>query len=341
MTEVPGDEQRVADPRPARQGDAAPVVATATGARVALLLRLQRGGDCGQLGLTESKVKDATHEAVTKLGRLLGSREGGAASELARRPATDPDRRDARRRGQRREAPHPTATAAAPGDRARRGGSGRHRTGRRHCDRGVHRRHRGSGTRRCHRRRRAVGVRGGGRRYRCGGDVGDRPRGPRRRGGCRHRGDAAAATEPAGRPTAAVGGPPCGGTSGWPARRRWGSATTGPPEIVASRQITLVPAQVWEQPASGPECGPTTVAVTYTPQDRCCWRTRSWSGPARSAWTSRRWRSSTTSPRRRSARSRLIPSAPESSHEPLSVIVVATGTDGTVAVLRPAGLSSR
>jgi DNA-directed RNA polymerase specialized sigma24 family protein len=26
-----------------------------------------------RMGLTESKVKDATHEAVTKLGRLLGS----------------------------------------------------------------------------------------------------------------------------------------------------------------------------------------------------------------------------------------------------------------------------
>ena len=33
----------------------------------------------GRLGLTESKVKDATHEAVTKLGRLLRSEKASSA----------------------------------------------------------------------------------------------------------------------------------------------------------------------------------------------------------------------------------------------------------------------
>ena len=33
----------------------------------------------GRLGLTESKVKDATHEAMTKLGRLLKSERASAA----------------------------------------------------------------------------------------------------------------------------------------------------------------------------------------------------------------------------------------------------------------------
>ena len=159
-------------------------------------------------------------------------------------------------------------------------------------------------------------------------------------------GTAAAATEPAGTEpaeTAAVAedttpiaptGTEAAGTE--PAGTEVGVATTGPPEIVASRQITLVPAQVWEQPASGPECGPTTVAVTYTPQDRALANAVVvWAGSF----------GIDQSPMEivdNIATATIGPFPPhtvgtEVVAEPLSVIVVAIGTDGTVAVLQPAG----
>jgi RNA polymerase sigma-70 factor (ECF subfamily) len=71
VAEIPGDEQRVAD---------ADELAHALGrlsARQQQVLVWRYYFDqsvqetAGRLGLTESKVKDATHEAVTKLGRLL------------------------------------------------------------------------------------------------------------------------------------------------------------------------------------------------------------------------------------------------------------------------------
>ena len=55
---------------------------------MALLLRPQRAGDGGAVGVDQSKVKDATHEAVSKLGRLLHAR-GGRHERLARRPSAD------------------------------------------------------------------------------------------------------------------------------------------------------------------------------------------------------------------------------------------------------------
>jgi RNA polymerase sigma factor (sigma-70 family) len=75
MTEVPGDEQRVAD----RDHLARAMRRLSSRQQQVLMWRYYFDysveDTAQQLGLTESKVKDATHEAVTKLGRLLGSRK--------------------------------------------------------------------------------------------------------------------------------------------------------------------------------------------------------------------------------------------------------------------------
>ena len=75
MTEVPGDEQRVAD----RDHLARAMRRLSSRQQQVLVWRYYFDysveDTAQQLGLTESKVKDATHEAVTKLGRLLGSRK--------------------------------------------------------------------------------------------------------------------------------------------------------------------------------------------------------------------------------------------------------------------------
>ena len=71
--DVPGDEQRVAD------ADELAHALRRLSARQQQVLMWRYYFDesvqqtAGRLGLTESKVKDATHEAVTKLGRLLRS----------------------------------------------------------------------------------------------------------------------------------------------------------------------------------------------------------------------------------------------------------------------------
>jgi hypothetical protein len=136
---------------------------------------------------------------------------------------------------------------------------------------------------------------------------------------------APAGTEPMG--TEAAGTEPAGTEA--PAAQ-----TTGPPEIVASREITLEPLQVWEQPASGPACGPTTVAVTYTPRDRALANAVVvWAGSF----------GIDQSPMEIVDNIATATIGPFPAHtvgteiiaEPLSVIVVAIGTDGTVAVLQP------
>jgi len=73
MVDVPGEEQRVAD------GDALARALRRLSRRQQQVLVWRYYFDCDvretaeRLDLTESKVKDATHEAVTKLGRLLES----------------------------------------------------------------------------------------------------------------------------------------------------------------------------------------------------------------------------------------------------------------------------
>ena len=140
-----------------------------------------------------------------------------------------------------------------------------------------------------------------------------------------------AETEAAG---AAPGIEGAGAAATEPPETEVGATTTGPPEIVASKQITLIPAQVWEQPASGTECGPTTVAVTYTPRDRALAKAVVvWAGSF----------GMNQSPMEivdNIATATIGPFPPhtvgtEIVAEPLSVTVIATDTDGSVAVLQP------
>ena len=71
MFDVPGEEQRVAD------ADELVHALRRLSSRQQQVLVWRYYFDlsvqetAGRLGLTESKVKDATHEAVSKLGRLL------------------------------------------------------------------------------------------------------------------------------------------------------------------------------------------------------------------------------------------------------------------------------
>jgi hypothetical protein len=133
-----------------------------------------------------------------------------------------------------------------------------------------------------------------------------------------------AATEPMG--TAAAGTAPAG--------TEVRAATTGPPEIVASGEITVEPVQVWEQPASGPECGPTTVAVTYTPRDRAL-------ANAVAIWTGSFGIDQSPMEIVDNIATATIGPFPADTvgtdvvAEPLSVIVVAIATDGTIDVLQP------
>jgi hypothetical protein len=133
-----------------------------------------------------------------------------------------------------------------------------------------------------------------------------------------------AATEPMG--TAAAGTAPAG--------TEVRAATTGPPEIVASGAITVEPVQVWEQPVSGPQCGPTTVAVTYTLRDRAL-------ANAVAIWTGSFGIDHSPMEIVDNIATATIGPFPADTvgtdvvAEPFSVIVVAIATDGTIDVLQP------
>ena len=75
MVDVPGDEQRVAD-----ADELAHALRRLSSRQQQVIVwryyfDQSVGETAGRLGLTESKVKDATHEAVSKLGRLLASKK--------------------------------------------------------------------------------------------------------------------------------------------------------------------------------------------------------------------------------------------------------------------------